>query len=121
MYEGPISIIERTVNDLVAKQEEGVYCMIQEYGISVEKEELLKALAYDRDQYNKGYDDGVREFAERVKGYFDGIIADIESKQFTASLGYEKELYRTCGLMIEELEMYKQAICEISVEMGVEI
>ena len=27
-------------------------------GVNVDKEELLKALAYDRDQYEKGYSDG---------------------------------------------------------------
>ena len=29
-------------------------------GVNVDKEELLKALAYDRDQYEKGYADGRR-------------------------------------------------------------
>lgn len=67
MYESPINIIESAVTELQKQQEEGVFCLIRNYGITVDKEELLKALAYDRDQYNKGYDDGVREFAERVK------------------------------------------------------
>lgn len=67
MYESPINIIESAVTELQEKQEEGVFRLIRRYGITVDKEELLKALAYDRGQYNKGYDDGVREFAERVK------------------------------------------------------
>lgn len=67
MYESPINIIESAVTELQEQQEEGVFRLIRRYGITVDKEELLKALAYDRNQYNKGYDDGVREFAERVK------------------------------------------------------
>lgn len=62
----------------------------------------------------------IKEFVERVEGYFDGIITDIQSKQFKAGLGYEKELYRTCGWMIEELGMCKQAVYEIAVEMEAE-
>lgn len=31
---------------------------VQKYGINVDKEELLRALQYDRNQYEKGYDDG---------------------------------------------------------------
>lgn len=33
---------------------------IIDLGIKVDKEELLKALKYDRDQYNKGYEDGYK-------------------------------------------------------------
>ncbi len=64
MYESPINIIESAVTELQEQQEEGVIRLIRRYGITVDKEELLKALANDRDQYNKGYAEGVRDFAE---------------------------------------------------------
>lgn len=34
---------------------------IAKAGITVDREELLKAMQYDRDQYNKGYKDGVKD------------------------------------------------------------
>ncbi len=67
MYESPINIIESAVTELQKQQEEGVFRLIRNYGITVDRDELLKALAYDRNQYDKGYDDGVREFIDRLK------------------------------------------------------
>lgn len=83
MYESPISIIERAVNDLLIQQEEGVFRAIKEYGISVDREELIKALNYDRNQYNKGYADGVREFAEKVKALFPSDLNFTTISRFT--------------------------------------
>ena len=55
MYEAPIDIIYK---DIQYQMEEGVYKAIQNVGIEVDREELLKALKYDRGQYNKGFEDG---------------------------------------------------------------
>lgn len=55
MYESPIEIIQK---DIVMKQENDIYQAILEQGIVVDKEELIKALKYDRDQYEKGFADG---------------------------------------------------------------
>jgi hypothetical protein len=38
-------------------------------GVNVNKDELIKALQYDREQYAKGYNDGIRDFAENLKKY----------------------------------------------------
>lgn len=54
-YESPIELI---VNELQTQMEGDVLKAVQNYGINVNKEELLKALDYDRDQYRKGYEDG---------------------------------------------------------------
>jgi len=40
---------------------------VQEYGITVDKEELIKALQYDRGQYEKGYADGKRDAVEHSR------------------------------------------------------
>lgn len=55
MYNSPINII---MSEMEAKIEGDIYKAIQNYNIHVDKKELLKALEYDRDQYNKGYKDG---------------------------------------------------------------
>ena len=57
---------------IIQQQEEQTLQAIQKVGIKVDKDELVKALAYDRRQYEKGYADGVMAFAE-------GLIAQAKS------------------------------------------
>ena len=53
-YKSPIELIMGQMNLSM----EGEICKaIQHVGVNVDKEELLKALQYDRDQYQKGYSD----------------------------------------------------------------
>ena len=74
MYESPINIL-KSVEDAIRKENEiienEVYSSILKVGVNVNKEELIKALRYDRGQYNKGYKDGFKKgiikFAEMVK------------------------------------------------------
>lgn len=65
MYESPFSLQISEMCDEIAKSinndtETAVMRSIADIGINVDKEELIKALQYDRDQYNKGYSDGAR-------------------------------------------------------------
>lgn len=53
-YENPILLIQQRMN---AQIEDAVYKAVQKVGIYVDKDELIKALKYDRDQYEKGYKD----------------------------------------------------------------
>ncbi len=68
MYESPIDIYVTQLNmrrrEFAEKQ---VLEAVQGVDININREELEKALRYDRDQYKKGYADGVKEFAERFK------------------------------------------------------
>ena len=54
MYESPINIIYKNVEESF---ENGIIKAVQKADIIVDKEELIKALQYDRDQYRKGYAD----------------------------------------------------------------
>lgn len=56
-YESPIEILQKQVT---YEMEENVMRAVQSYGINVNKDELIKALMYDRQQYQKGYEDGCR-------------------------------------------------------------
>lgn len=68
MYKSPIELIVKdTYQKILEQREENIFKAIFETGVKVDKEELLKALKYDREQYNKGYIDGLKEFAERLK------------------------------------------------------
>lgn len=80
MYESPVkltefsdinTIIKRACNEMRNQQEEDIYRAIQSYGVDVDKDELIKALNYDRDQYRQGYMDGIKEFAEKFIDYID--------------------------------------------------
>ena len=53
-YQSPINIIMGQMN---TSYENGVFKAVQNVGINVDKDELLKALQYDRRQYQKGYSD----------------------------------------------------------------
>lgn len=63
LYQSPIDVI---VEKMQTKFENGVFEAIQKQGILVDKEELIKALQYDRGQYEKGYADGLRERSEWI-------------------------------------------------------
>ena len=45
-----------------------------EYGINVNKDELIKALQYDRNQYQRGYMDGRRDSALRIYQEFRSLF-----------------------------------------------
>ena len=86
MYESPIYIYTK---ELQSKLDGNILTAVHSYGISVDRDELIKALHYDRMQYDYGYADGLRRanktaitmFAEQVKMLFyeefDEIIPSI--------------------------------------------
>jgi hypothetical protein len=82
MYESPIEIITQAVDTINRKQQDDVYSVVMKYNINVNKDELIKALQYDRGQYKKGYDDGfaygIKVFAEKLKEYFPSIAGVID-------------------------------------------
>ena len=65
-YESPINIYQDLANEITEMHDNMVYMKVREI-VDVDKEELLKALAYDRDQYNKGYQEGYRRGLEEGK------------------------------------------------------
>ena len=69
-YKSPIT----QICDEMRMYLEGEYLKaVQRVGIHVDKEELAKALSYDRGQYEKGYEDGSAEM-EKYKLALFGII-----------------------------------------------
>lgn len=69
-YRSPIDVIVRET-----KFEFGnaVYKAVQDVGISVDKEELVKALKYDREQYYKGYADGYEAAVKKIQDALGGV------------------------------------------------
>lgn len=60
MYDSPIELF---TTEIQAKFENGIVESLQRFDIDVDRDELLRALKYDRDQYHKGFSDG------RASGY----------------------------------------------------
>lgn len=62
MYKSPVELFVSDIKLQVdEKLEEACYTAVMEYFPNVDREELLKALKYDRQQYEQGYRDAVAE------------------------------------------------------------
>lgn len=83
-YISPVNIF---YSDLKNRIEDEIVKCIQSLNIAVNKEELVKALEYDRGQYEKGYADG---YADGVKNARD-ICADIYMEKAKADMRGESE------------------------------
>ena len=57
-YKSPIEMI---ATEMQTKYENDCVSVCQQYGFNVDKDELAKALAYDRGQYDKGFKDGYNQ------------------------------------------------------------
>lgn len=97
MYESPVTLYEfpsyvETVNQIndamdAQKDEQIMNVIRQTIDIKIDRNELMKALQYDRDQYNKGYQDGyekgkneaVKVNTEKVNNLIHNIKDTIES------------------------------------------
>lgn len=92
MYESPLTKITMMCDDIanqIIKQEEDkiVYEVRQAIGYNIDKQELVKALQYDRGQYQKGYadamaviDDIKTEIKEIIKLYEGSCDQDLGIK-----------------------------------------
>lgn len=87
-YESPINLLTTQVstelNEIIEKQ---VYTAIQQVGVVVNKDELIKALNYDRDQYETGYKNGYMKAKEDLKtAIADVSLTDMQRNVISAIL-----------------------------------
>lgn len=57
MYDSPIRL---AVSKMTSQFNDDIYNAVVKTGIDVDKDELVRALNYDRNQYEKGYRDGLK-------------------------------------------------------------
>ena len=84
MYESPIWIAVRDLHRSIMKEQDDYIFETVEKTLEckVDREELLKALAYDRNQYDKGFRDGraykspIETNADRIRAMSDEELAD---------------------------------------------
>ena len=85
-YQSPINVISQGIR---TQMENDIFKAIQSYDVAVNKDELTKALKYDRDQYEKGFIDGCRCNADAIKAMvareiFEEILNIIRAYEFDA-------------------------------------
>ena len=54
MYESPLKVIQ---GELETQLEGEILKAVHRVGVTVDRDELIRALRYDREQYQKGFDD----------------------------------------------------------------
>ena len=85
MYKSPIDVLQKQIR---LQYENDILKAVQEYSITVDKEELLKALQYDREQYEKGFADGTRAIAR--------VLERLEEEKTYKSITHRRgNIYRT--------------------------
>lgn len=65
-YDSPIKVYQ-LVDEQYSYLENKVFEVVKAMDVNVDKEELFRALAYDRNQYQKGYDAGYKKALEDVE------------------------------------------------------
>lgn len=100
MYKSPIEkIYSELQTQIVQEDENTVMKAVRNVRVNVDKEELIRALQYDRNQYAKGYEDGKNDVIEKLK-------TEIEKKHTRAkqtSSVLQMNAYTDCLQMIDNL------------------
>lgn len=113
MYESMIKVIEQQAQ---VHMENEIMSAVQKVGINVDKEELVRALKYDRGQYEKGYADGKRDGGKKNAALellldwaiecdfgYDNIPEEYEQyKDEVKDMGYKEGLIYIAERQIEE-------------------
>lgn len=94
-YESPVTVqIQKIAQQIEAQRENEITLKISEQiGVNVDKDELKRALAYDRDQYRRGYEAGWKACSENVPQWIPIIIRELTEE--------EKEEYPNCTFMYD--------------------
>ncbi len=75
MYQSPIEILHKQMR---AELEANIWQAVRDCEISVDKGELIKALKYDRAQYQKGYSDCAAEIFKEIEKSLVGLNAPLD-------------------------------------------
>lgn len=77
-YRSPIRILYEGIDSIQEQQKNEVIKYVRKYGIYVDKEELQKALNYERNQYAKGFQDGRKSVKIDTIKEIDRLIERLE-------------------------------------------
>ncbi len=107
MYECPVKFNFGDIQMQIVKQQENeVYMAVQKCGVDVDRGELKRALKYDREQYEKGYEDAVKQVKEDIikelmtqREWYLNLYAEfMDGEDYRSSLLLEKviDIVREC-------------------------
>lgn len=100
MYKSPIEIfVEDTMKKFDEKMLEEAYTITLNYGISVDKGEMMRALKYDRQQYERGFTDGYERAKEEVK--------DAEPVRHGHWVKWDDEITYDCSICGDAFTLYE--------------
>lgn len=100
MYESSIDVIQ---GEIQMQLEGEILRAVQNVGVYVDKEELLKALAYDRNQYEKGYADAEADLDLLISEFLvpmeiDNVCEDLSDAHWGLDAEDETWCSRNCGV-----------------------
>lgn len=95
-YISPIIIAFDIVSDIEKGTETAIKTFLERIGVDVNKEELVKALEYDRGQYRAGYQNGYLDGEKKAEKEILGLI---HSKCEVC----DKEWYKGCMCLEEKI------------------
>ena len=75
LYQSPIEII---MQEMHTQFDGEIFKATQTFGVNVDKDELIKALQYDRDQYDKGFADGSRLKTDAIRAEVEQVFKELE-------------------------------------------
>ena len=107
MYESPIvTYMQEMHNQIMDERENAITAKISEsIGVDVDKDELIKALQYDRQQYDKGYADAKAKYESMINEMSEEVWAEIEDlnilNDFSKEIdeGMEKGLFKAVHII----------------------
>lgn len=109
MEAGYKSIAEIIFKDIEGRFEDDIFKVVQKYDINVNKEELIKALEYDREQYDAGYKDGYKCAFKEIMYIVDEYIGampqqtdTIRERQIASLKGLNDYINYKLNKLIEE-------------------
>lgn len=85
VYESPIVVDDlmdigsEMISEINKNVEDSVVKSVHKIGINVDKEELIRALSYDRKQYEKGYECGYNLAIKNFKDIFESTYGPIQN------------------------------------------
>lgn len=106
MYKSPIELFTSPVHDVMKQmyeqQEEYIYQCVSNIGVDIDKNELIRALQYDRDQYEQGYRDGKKanewiSIKDKLPELYDRDTDWSETVLFLTTQGHIHSGYRYKG------------------------
>ena len=111
-YDSPIEIVKKIQKEYEINVVNNVLKYVQQYGINVDKDELIKALKYDRQQYEKGYADGIKKLEEEKRKLAEEIFLLLQSRFYAegTSDGWEYS--------ISQLEFEQIALNHFGIDLG---